>query len=61
MEISSLLPEKKIFEGFFTIYGLGGHLGHVTGIMSINFHFPVPFYIQNSVKNGPVVSEKSQF
>ena len=26
----------------FTIYGLGGHLGHVTSIMSSNFHFLVP-------------------
>ena len=23
------VQEKKIFEGFFTIYGRGGHLGHV--------------------------------
>ena len=32
-------------EGFlmvFTIYGHGGHLGHVTRIMSTNFHFVVP-------------------
>ena len=26
----------------FTIYGCGGHLGHVTCIMSSNFHFLVP-------------------
>ena len=25
-----------------TIYGCGGHLGHVTFIMLINFHFLVP-------------------
>ena len=25
-----------------TIYGRGGHLGHVTSIMSSNFHFLVP-------------------
>ena len=36
------LPEKKIFEGFFTIYGHGGHLGHVTSIMSSDFYFLVP-------------------
>ena len=24
------VPEKNIFECFFTIYGHGGHLGHVT-------------------------------
>ena len=33
---------EKIFEGFFTIYGRGGHLGHVTSIMSSDFHFLVP-------------------
>ena len=26
----------------FIIYGHGGHLGHVTRIMLINFHFLVP-------------------
>ena len=26
----------------FIIYGRGGHLGHVTSIMSSNFHFLVP-------------------
>ena len=26
----------------FTIYGRGGHLGHMTSIMLINFHFLVP-------------------
>ena len=26
----------------FTIYGHGGHLGHVTSIILINFHFHVP-------------------
>ena len=26
----------------FTIYGHGGHLGHVTSIMSSDFHFHVP-------------------
>ena len=25
----------------FTIYGCGGHLGHVTSIMSSDFHFHV--------------------
>ena len=25
-----------------TIYGYGGHLGHVTSIILINFHFHVP-------------------
>ena len=30
------------FRRVFTIYGRGGHLGHVTSIMLINFHFLVP-------------------
>ena len=30
IEINLLVSEKKIFEGFFTIYGHGGHLGHAT-------------------------------
>ena len=40
VEISLPVPEK-ISEGF-TIYRLGGHLGHVTSIMSSYFHFLVP-------------------
>ena len=38
VEIGLPVPEKKIFEGFFTICGCGGHLGHVTCIMSSDFH-----------------------
>ena len=34
-------PEKKIFEGFFTIYGHAGHLGDVTSIISSDFHILV--------------------
>ena len=30
------------FEGLFYIYGRGAHLGHVTSIMSSDFHFLVP-------------------
>ena len=33
---------EEDFEGFFTIYGRGGHLGHVTSIMSSDFHFLIP-------------------
>ena len=29
------------FQSVFTIYGHGGHLGHVTSIMSSDFHFLV--------------------
>ena len=46
----------------FTIYGRGGHLGHVTSIMSSDFHFLVPeTFIQSLVQIGTVVSEKIQF
>ena len=38
VEIGSSVPEKNNF----TIYGRGGHLGHVTSIMSSDFHFLVP-------------------
>ena len=41
VEISQQVTEK-IFEGFFTTYGRGGHLVHVTSIMSSDFHFLVP-------------------
>ena len=42
VEMGPPVSEKKSFEGFFTLYGHGGHLGHVTIIMLTNFHFPVP-------------------
>ena len=38
-------PASSGEEGFlrgFTIYAHGGHLGHVTSIMSSDFHFLVP-------------------
>ena len=33
---------REDFWRVFTIYGHGGHLGHVTSIMSSDFHFLVP-------------------
>ena len=33
---------EEDFLRVFTIYGHGGHLGHVTSIMSSDFHFIVP-------------------
>ena len=43
VEIGLLVPKKKIFEGFLPYtYGRGGHLGHVTNIVSSDFHFHVP-------------------
>ena len=36
--------EEGFLKVFFTIYGRGGHLGHVTSIMLINFRFPESFH-----------------
>ena len=33
---------REDFRRVFTIYGRGGHLGHVTSIMSSDSHFHVP-------------------
>ena len=33
---------EEDFLSVFTIYGRGGHLGHVTSIRSSDFHFLVP-------------------
>ena len=54
---------EEDFLRVFTIYGRGGHLGHVTSIMSSDFHFHVPesFHTKFLVKIGTVVSEKIQF
>ena len=62
MEIGPPVLEKKIFEGFFYIYGHGGHLGHVTSIMSSGFHFLVPeSFHKKLLQIGTVASEKIQF
>ena len=37
LEIGPPVPEKKFFFKVFTIYGHGGHLGHVTWTIYINF------------------------
>ena len=54
---------EKIFEGFLLLYGHGVHFGHVTSIMLINLisMYQKKTYIQNLVKNSPVVSEKGKF
>ena len=53
---------EEDFLRVFTIYGRGGHLGHVTKIMLTNFHFLVPesFYTKFS-SEWQVVSEKIRF
>ena len=61
-EITLPVPEKKIFKVFFTIYGHGSHLGHVTSIMASDFHFLVPeSFHKKLVQIGKVVSEKIGF
>ena len=59
VEIGPPVPEKKMFEGCFTIYGRCGQLGHVTSIISSDFYFLVPEnFHKNLVHIGTVVSEK---
>ena len=59
--IGLLVPEKKILKGF-TICRHGCHLCHVISIILINFiSMYIKAYIQNLVRNGPLVSEKSKF
>ena len=53
VEISLPDPEKKTFEGVFTIYGRGGHLGHVTSIMSSDFHFLAPESFHTKFRSDP--------
>ena len=44
------------------MYGSGGHLGHVTSIVSSDFiSLYLKAFIQNLVQFGTVVSEKIQF
>ena len=33
---------RENLKTFFTIYGHGGHLGHVTWTINTNFHSPFP-------------------
>ena len=50
------------FQRDSTIYGHSGHLGHVTSIMSSDFHFLVPeSFHKKLVKISQVVSEKIRF
>ena len=60
LEIDLPVPEKIL--DVFTIYGHGDCLGQVTSILSTNFDFDVfKAYIQNLVKNGLIIAEKSKF
>ena len=52
---------RRRFSNIFTIYGRGGHLGHVTSIMSSYFHFLVPESFHTKFGTDHRVSEKIQF
>ena len=53
--------KEDFFKGFHHIWG-GGHLGHVTSIMSSDFNFFVPeSFHKKLVQIGTVVSEKIRF
>ena len=54
---------EEDFLRVFTIYGHGGHLGHVTSIMSLYFQISVYLkaFIKNLVQIGKVVSEEILF
>ena len=50
VEIGLPVLEKKIFECFFTIYGRGGHLGHVIKIPRTNFRSPYPWMLHIKIQ-----------
>ena len=53
---------EEDFQRVSTIYGHSGHLGHVTSIMSSDFHFLVPECFHKKLKQiRKVVSEKIRF
>ena len=59
VKIGPPVLEKKIFEGFFTIHGRGGHLGHVTQMPRTNFRSPYPMRLHiNLTLIGQAVLEK---
>ena len=51
--------EKRSFK-VFTIYGHGGHVGHVTQLICMNFHSHAPssFHMNFSFKSPNCFSEK---
>ena len=51
LKIGLPVPEK-IFEGFFTIYGRGGHLGHVTCDPDATNKLSVPLPKEAHIKFG---------
>ena len=62
MEIGSMVPEKKIFEGFLPYMRMVAILVMCpASYLNIFISMYLKVYIQNLVKNGQVVSEKSMF
>ena len=43
---------EEDFSRVFTIYGNGGHFGHVTSIITTNFHILVPESLHTCTKFG---------
>ena len=41
-QIGPLVPGKNMFKCLYNIYGHGSHLGHVTSIILMKFHFLIP-------------------
>ena len=52
---------EEDFQRVSTINGHGGHLGHVTSIMSSNFNFLVPESFNKKFDKDPRRSEKIRF
>ena len=62
VEINLPVPVKKIFFRIFTMYGPGGHLGHVTSIISkIFISMYLKAYIQNLIKTAQWFLRKACF
>ena len=52
---------EEDFLRFFAIYGRGGHLGHVTWTIYINFRSPFPRRLHIKFGFGQAVSEEKMF
>ena len=62
LEIGLPVPEKKIFEGILPYMGMAAILVMCpASYQQIFISMYLKVYIQNLVKNGSVVSEKSKF
>ena len=53
---------EEVFFKVFTIYGHGGHVGHVTQLICINFHsFSPSSFHMNFGSKSPNFLEKNKF